>query len=1279
MRNLKRALSLGLTAAMISGLMVMGSSAASYADVTSENNVEAIEVLEAVGIMIGDENGNFNPDQNVTRNEMAVVMSNLMEYNVASYKDTSPFTDVPSWAEPYVAACWTNGITAGYSDTIYGGSDTVTTAQAALMLMKALGYFQYASDFGGDWQLATTRQGNAIDLFVGVDSGVEQAMTRNDVAQLVLNTLKSGTVEASTDGSWTIGDVTINNNVKYNYITSNADYAQSINTVTSTDANTDAGQSIIELGEQLYMGDLELKNNDTDVFGRPARTWEYDSQKIGTYAKTELLKQSYTTEVTGREMFDLLGSNVIDHYTFNISVDGETTRSILGADGVDAYFTENNFVRSNKDGVGQTGNGVLTQVYVDNIDKQVYVAVINTYLAQAAEDYDEKNDELDLTVYMIDNLGSTQSPVYAKRVTNNGVLDPADYDETITVEGDDFDIEDVAEDDLFLVTVADGEIQTMVSPEVLEGTTISKFKKTSYVVADGTQYDYADTARYNVEDLDQYDDNNLKDVTYNVILDQYGYLIGIELVEEPDKYVFLTGIDTGSSNLAAANADANVIFTDGTMDTVTVNMRKSEDVNGDRLNGGSQLNTWCTYTVSSDGVYTLKQVATTAGNKVMQSTENVVDPNKVEIDNKHVSMTGIGASRVYGNDDTVYLNVELKGIADARDNNGKSWIIDDVESVTVGSKNVALTVWDANHLFKDANGDGEVDAQDNGYTYPNAEIYPLFDDDNYVIAVVTIGENEGSTTSYAYITGDVNSEAYGNDEYTWTLPAIVDGKKVELTEIGDTLDVLDNLTKGNWYKIKYDADGYVRGYEAIEGQITDGNYDSSDCYIDDVADLEGALGMNDTVLLDQYFANGNLSFENGTLYTDTAKTEGININPDVKVVLALADKNKKPFDDVDDTYTGYSGLEKALRNLDSAATNFDGNLAAIVEGGDGATTIILDDRSGKADPDYNPLKDMKVTVNLIDRTYFYPQVLSTVTDTLDQEDFKNAGGTITYTAAQFEGNLAGLDNYKAFPDKQSYSITRFEEGKEVSIDFYYRVEEEAADVTQIKINTTNAYVTVGGVQKGNGAIIDTVEPGDVLEFTVKAITSTGDDVTTVTDKDGQNVPKSGSKYYLTVAEGDNEINVVIEPEVHSVKLTAPSGYTIKNQSASQGVKGDTITFDLEKDTATQWTLSSHAVSDAAGAVTINTLSGGKDGTNGTTATTDNGTFTDQDDMNAQKASAVGQKLYLDSACKVAAPDEWVSGQTYYWITKAGVPATNALYKLSVTIGSADIDVTLKVD
>ena len=393
MRNLKRALSLGLTAAMISGLMVMGSSAASYADVTSEDNVEAIDVLQTVKIMVGDENGDFNPDQNVTRNEMAVIMANLMEYNVASYKNTSPFTDVPAWAEPYVAACWTNGITAGYSSTIYGGSDTVTTAQAALMLMKALGYFQYASDFGGDWQLATTRQGNNIDLFVGVDSGVTQAMTRNDVAQLVLNTLKSGTVQASTDGSMTIGNITINKDVNYSYITSNQPYATAIDDARSTSNTTDAGKSIVELGEQLYMGDLKLNDNTTDVFGRPARYWEYDGNEIGTYAKTELLKQSYTTEVTGKDLHDLLGSSTIKDYELTVTIDGVADDSINPA-----IFTAADMNKNNNHGVGDTGNGTLTEVYVD-IDKHtIDIAIINTYLAKADGDYDEKKEELDIKV-----------------------------------------------------------------------------------------------------------------------------------------------------------------------------------------------------------------------------------------------------------------------------------------------------------------------------------------------------------------------------------------------------------------------------------------------------------------------------------------------------------------------------------------------------------------------------------------------------------------------------------------------------------------------------------------------------------------------------------------------------------------------------------------------------------------------------------------------------------------------------------------------------------------
>ena len=129
---------------------------------------------------------------------------------------------------------------------------------------------------------------------------------------------------------------------------------------------------------------------------------------------------------------------------------------------------------------------------------------------------------------------------------------------------------------------------------------------------------------YDPEVLDEYDDSNMKDLTYNIILDPYGYMIGIELNEDPDQYLFLTGIDLGSSNLSKRNADANVIFMDGTMDTVTVDMRDSKYYNTttdayENLSGlttdttapgggpaetRAQLNSWFTYTVDSNGVYT---------------------------------------------------------------------------------------------------------------------------------------------------------------------------------------------------------------------------------------------------------------------------------------------------------------------------------------------------------------------------------------------------------------------------------------------------------------------------------------------------------------------------------------------------------------------------------------------------------------------------------------------------------------------------------------------------
>ena len=750
-------------------------------------------------------------------------------------------------------------------------------------------------------------------------------MTRNDVAQLVLNTLEAGTVQAETNGSLTVGNVTIATDVKYNYVTSNQTYATAIDDARSTSSTTDAGRSIVELGEQLYMGDLKLNDNTTDVFGRPARYWEYDGNEIGTYTKTELLRQEYTTKVTGRDLYDLLGKSIIDDYSFDIYVDGETAESVLN----DAFFTKADLTRSNDDAVGDTGNGVLTQVYQDIDTHEITIAVINTYLAQAQEDYDEKNEEVDLTIYELGNEGSTRTPAYVK--TDDTKVD-------YTVEADEFDIEDVAEDDLFLVTVADGAIQSMDAPEILSDTTIANFRLQKYVTADGTQYDYADTVMYDEEVLDAYDDANMKDITYNVILDPYGYMIGIEQNEDPDQYVFLTGIDGNSSNLSVKTADANVIFLDGRMATIKVKMDKSDL---DTITAGknlSQINAWCTYTEDKNGNYTLNEVAvsgaTSAIDKdtdVAQYAQDVGSTGKT-ISKKYVSLNSSNTGYVYGNDDSVYINVELKNVVvDDNSNGGASrQIIDDVESITTGVKNANLVM--------------ENLVANNGFRAPAAEIYTLYNDDGYVIAAVTIGENDGASANYAYITSSQpNREAYdaNADEYTWTREAVVNGEIVELREVGDTLEYLSraNMKQGEWYEIKYDADGNVRKVVDIDFSV------ASDKYENTVAQVEDVVKNNDTVLLADTTTVNRLEFKNGTLYTSTIDNRGFSVSPDAKIVLALADKTGSEFDDVTDGYTGYNGLQKALRDLNANAAGFTAGtveVSAILENGV-ATSIVIND------------------------------------------------------------------------------------------------------------------------------------------------------------------------------------------------------------------------------------------------------------------------------------------------------------------------------------------------
>ena len=905
MRNLKRALSLLLSSTMVLGMLVMGSSAAGYQDVDASNkNQEAIEVLQAVNVMSGvDNEGNFDPDGSVTRNQMAVIMAHLLKLDYDYYRGTNPFTDVPEWAAPYVAACAAEGVVAGIGNGQYGGDQKVTAAQASLMIMKALGYFQNAEDFGTDWQVATIRQASYINLFNNINATAESALTRGQVAQLVLNGLKAKMVDFTGDKGIQIGDVTVGYKAEYTYKTSAAVKYNTIDDGTTNIAQND--QYYIQLGEELYNGELKLSNDGTDDYGRPSRVWSFDGKEIGTYAKKELMVASYTTGVSGKEAYELLSAATIredDLYNY--------------VDGHEGTIVKNDLVRSNTDNLKDTGNGVLTEVYLDNQAKEITIVSINTYLAQANGDYNSKSETINLRVYD----------------SEDGRVKTVDVEDVPA-------IADLKEGDFVLVNWAGEnenhdkkEITAISDVEILSNATVTKFSqdnKATKLTVDGTQYTNSKTLAYDKNVLDEYFEELLTDKTYNVYLDQYGYFIGVDLYSGTDNYVFITGYDRTESNLAISTIKAGAIFTDGTMKTIDVKAKASQDninkyftetkdanYNFITFNAGTGMpnaNRWFSYTVDEDGVYTLKPVTRYTIDKTEKADE-IIDCSNVALDKD------LGTGRSFGNDDSVFITVD-SGAVDT----GVAEVLE-VTGTYTGVQDVKLA------LTKDQ------------------YVYSVYDKDNYIIAAIVLGEADGNVDNYAYILSDVYSEAKVDGTYYWEFDAVMNGEIKTMTIKSKYEETANKLAVNKVQELIMDADGYVVRVEDVDA---DKLYDNDN------------FGKDPVKGNDVYFVNFNalsgLYLEGRTLYYDATRDLGLTFAKDAKAVVS-----QKVNDDR--TETEYASVKEAYGVLsdaddpDDGVLNFDGHIAAVLDSNGVAQWVVFyDDHevTTGTDPDYGNNNQVK--------------------------------------------------------------------------------------------------------------------------------------------------------------------------------------------------------------------------------------------------------------------------------------------------------------------------------
>lgn len=597
MRNLKRVLSLTLASVMLLGMMVIGSSAAAqgYDDVDETHNVEAIEVLQAVGVMVGDGDGNLRPDADVSRGEMAVIMAKLMDLDFQYYSAAGihPFNDmVGHYAEAYVAACKANGIIAGRTDTVYDPNAGVTAIEAASMMMRALGYFKYSSDYAAGFEVATVTQGTRIGIFDDVGSDATTPMTRNQVAQLALNTLTSGMVEPSSTVSVTTTDGTVvtAGNTAYHYISSANTYANAIYGKTATDY----GQSyqngfVLELGEQLYKGDLQLNpTRNRDAFGRPVHQWYYKDTEVGLYAKD--LIATYTTSVKKSELFNLVGSLAYRDYDLTVYANGRDVQPTGKINGSTTYIGDRSNISGNAAG---TNTGVLTEVYKNDETRELTIVEVTTYVAKVLTDYDEDRDAVNIEVLLTDNgvephSDSDPGSIYHNNgysVTN--IISNPNFDNVLY--GEDFDlVADLKEGDYITFTYSVGsvgtnpagydQIEEICLAELVTGPVTSitdadtsttddpaNDGKLKEVVIDETPYSYNANYSDRGEDTDYYE----LGTNATVVLDPYGYIIwDAEAIAGSNNFVYIDGMVRASGRSSTAIADA--YFADGTTGAIEV-------------------------------------------------------------------------------------------------------------------------------------------------------------------------------------------------------------------------------------------------------------------------------------------------------------------------------------------------------------------------------------------------------------------------------------------------------------------------------------------------------------------------------------------------------------------------------------------------------------------------------------------------------------------------------------------------------------------------------------
>ena len=663
MRNLKRVLSLALASVMLLGMMVIGAGAAdkTFADLTDSDkiaNQEAVSLMVDLGIIEGKPDGSYDPSATVDRATMAKLITMLLMGDVdqSAFEGTkTDLTDIDnSWAEGYIKFCYSNGIITGDGQGHFFPEQPVTVVQAAKMLLVAVGYDAADRGYTNDpnWSVNIMRDaqsttewsrtenngdviyktGSVRSLTKGLNVKATDPLTRDNAAQMIFNTLfvtNKKPVYAFDMGQQYISSYQDQSSLAAT--TYNGLYAVKgvLDTVDTANGTAKIGTASVKISAKT--GDI----GSTVVYYR-------DTNGLVSSAAVASVAEALATSTNGTAFTNLitrgktgyLGLTLDENVSIYVNGNKQTTDTYAQGD-----------IKAG-DGLYVTGNDAdLTALKTvgDNHDE------IGSVIEFLDADNNGKVDTIKITEYTLSEITKTTA---AKADGTEATISIKGVSGTIAQSLVSGDFANLAKDDVVMYAKI-GTMYYVYEPTTVTGVMTAYNTSKHTMVVDGTTY-YASGAKNDTSKTDAQDfTGNSESVFY---LDSNGYVVAVDGVAAETKYAVVDAIAwvNGAGVNAKGYAEAKLIFTDGSTETVIVDKLGNDDTltgvsdsnNGSYANGeisskveknAELANCIYTYKTDSDGNYELTRVA---------------EDNASTTINKGVATIG---SLATANNDTVYV------------------------------------------------------------------------------------------------------------------------------------------------------------------------------------------------------------------------------------------------------------------------------------------------------------------------------------------------------------------------------------------------------------------------------------------------------------------------------------------------------------------------------------------------------------------------------------------------------------------------------------------------